>query len=143
MSASLGSWALLALALYGLVAAIEQLARMLRLARSRSGERLPAVIVLIHNRADQVEGLVEWLVEFCRGRLAELVLLDLDSTDETPLILERLGRRHPGIRHARLNGDRAWESALFLSRSPVSLVLDLRQPVTLGTLRSGLLAIWK
>ena len=143
MSESLGTWALLALALYGLVVAIERLAAVLRLARARSGQWAPAVVVLIHNRADQVEGVVDWLVGFCQELSADLTLLDLDSTDETPLILERLGRRHPGIRQARLSWSRACECAIFLSEGPASLVLDLRQPVDLAVLRSSLTVAWK
>lgn len=71
------------------------------LARTRTNSRPRAgLVVLVRDRADSVEGACHELLSVA-GRAGcqwdRVVILDDRSRDETPLIIERLALRHPGI----------------------------------------------
>ena len=75
----------------------------------------------------------------------ELLLVDLASADETPLILERLARQEPHLRLVRLPAGAsaaALESAIFLCRSRVALMLDLRGTVDVAQVLHIVNSIW-
>lgn len=132
-----GAWALLALALYGLVNVLLDGASVLRRMRRARHDMALSMLVLIHNQEHQIEGLIRALAT--RGWPAlqpgdrwELLLVDLQSTDDTPVILQRLARQYQHIRLVTLPRDQACtagEAALFLCRSPVALLVDLRHQV--------------
>lgn len=87
----------LVLALAGLVVLVLAL-----LGHERAHGALPqaGLVVLVRDRADVVEGAYYQLLgsaERAGYQWAHVMILDDRSRDETPLILERLTRRHPGI----------------------------------------------
>lgn len=132
-----GAWALLVLALYGLISLLTVCGALLRrMLRTRNGLGL-SVLVLIHNQEHQIEGLVRALAvrhwpSVERDQGWELLLIDLESTDDTPVILQRLARQYDHVRLVTLPREQvctAGEAALFMCRSPVALLIDLRHQV--------------
>jgi len=128
-------WGILALALYGLLELIRNVAQLLR--RLHKKRTVPmSIVVLIHNQEAQVEALVRSLYAGV-GQIGamvegaqEILLVDLDSTDQTPAIVDCLIRKHDNLRTVRLprsQGISACDTALFLCQRPVALVIDLRQ----------------
>jgi hypothetical protein len=145
-----GVWVLLALALYGLVNAIFQGYRLYRWG-VRPGARYPlSLLVLVRNQEQQIEGFVRSLSALVRGRSAmlgrcELLLVDLASADDTPLILERLVQQDSYLRLVRLPAETPaiWlESALFLCRSSVTILVDLRGKVDATAVLGSLSRFW-
>lgn len=146
-----GAWTLLALALYGLIALLLDTASVLRRAGRDQGHGSMSILVLIHNQEHQVEGVVNYLASRIwrgapeAGRL-ELLLVDLESTDDTPLILQRLARRYEHVRLVtlpRYQIQNACEAALFLCRSPVTLLVDLRHNINAEGILRATAAWWK
>jgi hypothetical protein len=128
-------WVILALALYGVQELLRNMIRALR--RMRRPRPFPiSIVVLLHNQEEQVEALVRSLYSGA-GQIGvmveeaqEILLVDLESTDQTPAIVDCLVREHPNLRTVRLprtQGLSACDTALFLCRSPIALVIDLRQ----------------
>lgn len=128
-------WIILALALYGVMEFLQHAARTLR--RWRKPQRLPmSIIILLHNQEEQVEALVRNLCSSI-GQIGaigewaeEILLVDVESTDQTPAIVDCLIREHQNLRTVRLprsQGLSACDTALFLCRGPMALVIDLRQ----------------
>ncbi len=146
-----GAWVLLALALYGLAALLLDLAGMLRRLLLTNSEVTLSILVLVHNQEHQIEGIVRTLAQRDRREALaagqwELILVDLESTDDTPIILERLARQFEHLRVVSLPTERAptaCEAALFLCRSPVTLLVDMRHAVDGDRLRKPLAHIWK
>jgi len=69
--------------------------------RRRPGVRDMSVCLIVHNEAERIEGLVGELVHLAgdmRSCVADVVVVDDGSTDETAALLARLGRRHPGVK---------------------------------------------
>lgn len=143
----LGDWILFALALYGLFSlVIEVLQLLLQVIRGTRQVGL-SVLVLVHNQEHQIEGLVRSLARQGWGsaRDWELVLVDLDSSDDTPLILERLARQFEHIRLVRLPRDHVHsvcDTALFLCRSPVTLLVDLRYGASANAILAAVRSKW-
>lgn len=146
---SLLSWAALALALYGLVSALAHTSRLLRRLHGRHGTGL-SILVLIHNQEEQIEAVVRELA-LLHGRVAadvtrhEVLLVDYDSNDDTPLILERMVADLPQFRLVRLPRTQATnvcDSALFLCQSPAILLLDLRYRVDARRMIRTLVSCW-
>lgn len=141
------AWAILALTLYGLIVLISGLvARLVDLVRPR-GPVAFSVLVLIHNQQDSAEGLIRSLALRDWGRAGrwEIILVDLESTDDTPLILERLARQFPHIRLVQLPKalvGTACDAAMFLCRSNIALLIDLRHSVSTEETLRILRAIW-
>lgn len=72
------------------------------LGRERVQEAHPeaGLVVLVRDRADMVEGAYHELLSAAERsgyRWGHVMILDDRSRDETPLILERLTRGHPGV----------------------------------------------
>jgi len=127
---------LVALALYGAACLGLVLARWLASSGGGSNRPFLSFLVLVENKQAVIEG-------FLRGLLAslnrqwdtgqyEVVVVDNGSTDDTPLIIERLARRHPVLRTVQVRrSQRVQESALevglFLSRSSTMVLMDIRQ----------------
>lgn len=68
--------------------------------RTRRPWREAGLVVLVRDRADAVEGAYHQLLA-AAGRAgyqwSHVMILDDRSADETPLILDRLTRRYPGV----------------------------------------------
>jgi hypothetical protein len=148
LTGSTGDWVLLALALYGLTSAIEHSAEFLRALRLK-GRPTPilSLLVLTRNQEDQVEGFIRDLLTLVRREKTpyELVLVDLNSTDSTPAILERLADAEH-VRLMKLPSDEpgpAYEAAHFLCAGKVSMVVDLRGRVDAPALLQTLHSVWK
>lgn len=145
-----GVWLLLALALYGLASAMTQGYRLIRWGIRPNDRHEISLLVLVQNQEHQIEGFVRSLVAHVRGRPAlllggELLLVDLASLDQTPLILERLAREDPQLRLVRLPESApaaALESALFLCRGRVALMLDLRGKVDAAHVLHIVSSLW-
>ncbi len=128
-------WVILALALYGVIELILTVA--LSLSRLRRPRPFPmSIVVLLHNQEEQVEALVRTLynklgqIGSMGARIDEILLVDLESTDETAAIVECLARNYPNLRTLRLprsEGLSACDTALFVCRSPMALIIDFRQ----------------
>jgi hypothetical protein len=88
-------------------------------------------LVLTHNQEHQIEGAVRALTAWLERAEAEhcrLVLADLASTDQTPLILERMAAEH-GARVLRLPPSAEITLQELLASLPAdgpSLLIDLR-----------------
>lgn len=125
-------WLLYLFALYGLFSLVSYLWDLALQFWHRTGPVSLSVLVLVHNQAEQIEGLARALMNRRWGNCPswELIFVDLGSSDETPLILRRLIDQQEQARLVQLPREQAaaaCEIALFLSRCPVSLVLDLRR----------------
>lgn len=103
---------------------------LVALARARTASPRPqaGLVILVRDRAESVEGACHELLA-AAGRAGcqwdRVVILDDCSRDETPLILERLSRRHPGI-ETRAAG--AAEASLLADIAPpgrATLVVNL------------------
>lgn len=137
--------------MYGLVTLLLDTAAFLqRTLRDRASVAL-SMLVLIHNQEHQIEGVVRtlathgWWNRLGGGRW-EVLLVDLDSTDDTPIILQRLARQYEHVRLVTLPRDQAasaCETALFLCRSPVTLLVDLRHNVNIEGLLRGITTGWQ
>lgn len=123
----------LSLALYGLTALLVEVAHFLRRLQTARDQPTLSVLVLVRNQEEHLEAIISrleqqpWGAEF----QWELILVDLDSTDDTPLILGRLarGRTHMKLLHfPSQTYDHACDAAVFLCRHPVVFLLDLRLP---------------
>jgi len=143
-------WVILALALYGVVELLRNTARALqRLRKPRSLHM--SIVVLLHNQEEQVEALVRGLHSSGNQTGAmmewvdEILLVDLESTDQTPAIIDRLINTHPNLRSVRLprsQGLSACDTALFLCRGPMAFVIDLRQGGTSKEVLDALKVNW-
>lgn len=121
-------WVVIALAAWGVVSLALQLARALAHSKVPT-PRFRSTLLLVHNQEEQIEGVIRLLSQ---GLPGTLVVVDVNSTDDTPRILERLVAGEPDIRLVRLSAEqaeRACETGLFLCRDPLTLVLDLRTKV--------------
>lgn len=148
LTGSTGDWVLLALALYGLTSAIEHSAEFLRALRLK-GRPTPvlSLLVLTRNQEEQVEGFIRDLLTLVRREKTpyELVLVDLNSSDGTPAILERLADDEH-VRLMKLPSDEpgaAYEAAHFLCTGKVSMVVDLRGRVDAPAVLQTLQSVWK
>lgn len=144
-------WVIFALAFYGLVEGLGQAVRLLRrLGGTRRSAPL-SIIVLIRNQEQVIEGVVQHLVSRGTARrgsdgTTDLVLVDVGSTDDTGSILDRLQEQFPSVRLVQLPADHAaaaCDTAMFLARGPVSLVLDLRYKVGEEMLTQSLARVWE
>jgi hypothetical protein len=127
LTGSAGVWALMALAVYGLYIAVETLAgRLLPLWPGATGAPL-RIAVITRNHADQIEGFLRSVlrqIAHASGPGApSLMLLDLDSTDDTPAILDRLAR-DGGMELVQVAPDQV---STCLATGGVTLVVDLRE----------------
>jgi len=147
----MADWVILALAVYGLAAAITQMTRLIR-PWARAGEFASVTfIVLIRNQADLIEGVVRQLISHCATHEGsavntDLILVDLASTDDTRPILNRLQQRYPHVKLIELpaeHAESACDTAMFLARGPIAVVLDLRYGVKEDALNNSLNVIWK
>lgn len=93
----------------------------------------PSTLLLVRNRARDIEGAVRWLA----NRLpSELVVVDRGSTDETVEILKRLRREYPDLVIRQTIGS---PGVIDLLAEPVGLVIRLDQPgLDLGALKKQL-----
>jgi glycosyltransferase involved in cell wall biosynthesis len=60
-----------------------------------------SVCLIVRNQAERLEGMVGEVIALAahlRWCVADVVVVDDASTDETPVLLARLGRRHPGVK---------------------------------------------
>jgi hypothetical protein len=145
-----GVWLLLAFALYGLAGAMAQGYRLFRWGIRPHARHGISLLVLVQNQEQQIEGFVRSLIAHVRGRSTlsvhgELLLVDLASVDETPLILERLVRQDPQLRLVRLPDGApppVLESALFLCSGRVALMIDLRGKVDAAQVLHIFSTIW-
>lgn len=147
LSGSAGDWVLLALALYGLASAIEHGADLLRSLRPKAEAPPLGLLILTRNQEEHVEGFVRDLMALVRREKlpCELLLVDLNSTDGTPAILERLAREEH-IRLMKLPSEEpgpAYEAAHFLCSGKVAMVVDLRGRVDAPSLLQTLQVLWK
>jgi len=143
-------WVILALALYGVTVLLQSAARVLH--RLRKPRPFPmSIVVLLHNQEEQVEALVRGLfsslgqIGAMVERAEEILLVDLESTDQTPAIVDCLVREHHNLRTVRLprsQGISACDTALFLCRGPMALVIDLRQGGASKDVVAALLDNW-
>lgn len=128
-----GEVVVLLLALYGAGALLLGGVRLL-LGERRPAEALPvAVLVLVRNQEEAIEGFVRVLLYLMREgnhrvRPAGVFVADSGSQDATPLILKRLARQAPGLRLIDMRGGvgRGLEEVRSLSRSPLTVVVDLQ-----------------
>lgn len=148
LTGSPGVWLLLALAIYGLISVIGLVIRRVE-AGVASGNHGISLLVLIQNQEEQIEGFLRPLTKRLLARpspkVGELILVDLASTDGTALILERLACEEPGLRVVQFSVDQsvtACESALFLCRNSVAMLIDLRGRVNTGAILHELAHIW-
>lgn len=142
------AWILLALALYGLSLMLWEGAHLL-MAYLRPRSRVTvSVLVLVLNQAEEIEDLIRTLVagDWGRGVGWELVVVDLGSQDDTALIVSRLSTQFPQLRFVqfpRAQALTACDNAIFLCKSHVVLLLDLRWNRSLLDARAVVEAIWK
>ncbi len=121
-----------------IVALIGGLTLWLSKRRSRVASRrgLPAVsvLVVVKDQAGVVEGFLReaWrMVVTAAGERSDLVVVDDASSDETPKILEQLGRTLPALKLAHWRpgtspGGSAVELGYFLCNQPAVLLLHLK-----------------
>ncbi|BDG61748.1 glycosyltransferase [Caldinitratiruptor microaerophilus] len=125
----------LALATYGAVVLLWRLWGALSAWRARAA-RPPALslLVLLRNQEVQVEGVLRAIAGLVRTsrmlQRCDVVVVDFDSTDQTPQIAERLARHLRGLRLLRVDdrnypGQSACEVGLSACQSRVVVVLDL------------------
>jgi glycosyltransferase involved in cell wall biosynthesis len=102
-----------------------------------------SVALIVKNQEALIEGLLRNLLPLSAGEHGglpyEVLVVDAGSTDDTPLIVERLARRNEEIRFFRMgevgeSGQSASELALFLSRSRVVVFLDLQGQVEIQSI---------
>lgn len=141
-------WLIAALAVYGLACIIMHVWPLLDdIDRQRSGGAL-TLVVLVRNQERQIEGFVRSasnLIHSGETMPADLLLIDVGSTDDTLPILERLAQRDPKIRLVRLPEGPAvapYETALFLSRGQVAVLVDLRGKASATAILRTLEEIW-
>lgn len=95
------------------------------------------ILVLIRNQEHHIEGLIRNLADTLQRTAltdSELLLVDLDSGDETPLILQRLTRQYDYMHLMQLPKGEATalgEVGCFFERNPVAILIDLRGQVDL------------
>lgn len=148
-----GLWILLILAFYGLVCAANQGVRVFRRRPGFMAAENAAplnLVVLVRNQAEQVEGFVRNLQNLRPWARAgvewECFLVDVDSTDETPLILERLAREEVHIHFVHLpaaQANQVLDAVLMLSRGGVCLLADFQAPASGRALLHRLENHWK
>ena len=98
-----------------------------------------SVVLLIRNQADVIEGLLRRLLtpQWFGGQPAfdyEVLAIEDGSSDDTPLILERLGEAYPALRVVYGEPD----GTTAACRSPVALVLDLRDAAALPEVQAAI-----
>lgn len=122
-------WVIVALALYGGALAAAHLWQSLRTVLFPAEPAAFSMMVLVQNQEHHVEGLVRSLARY-GGAHSEIVVVDSDSRDQTPLIMERLCRQSPGVRFVGIAGEEAsrspCEAGLSVCRNRVVLLLDAR-----------------
>ena len=118
---------------------------LLNTGRPRGYPPFVSILLVVKNKAQIIEGLASNLARL-QERLPpgapeyELVVVDDGSRDETPQILERLARRFPHLRVARMGevgaaaGQSAADIGLFLCRSKVVLFFQVSGPVAQSTI---------
>jgi len=60
--------------------------------------QMPEIVIMIRNAQDKIEGIVEDFYRSSLCNLRDLWVVDRGSTDDTPLILEKLSYRYPGLK---------------------------------------------
>jgi hypothetical protein len=102
------------------------------------------VILLVQNGERQVEGVVRALVAMRERERAEgeILVWDLGSTDQTPSILQRLGRQFVGLRFLH-EPEPSLETAVPPAGAPLVMLVDLRRPLLPKQLWGLLHRIWK
>lgn len=99
----------------------------------------PAALVLcVRNQAEVVEGTFRDLIgAACRAdvRWERILLLDDGSVDETPLILERLARRRPGVEARAISAAEREALASLASPAQVTVLVTLSRWQDGGAIR--------
>lgn len=134
----------LVLSVLGLVVFVKWVRDFLRLLFGRVQLKpFVSVAIIVKNQEALIEGFLRSLVPFGSAKHNalpyEILVVDTGSSDDTPLIVERMARRNEGIRFFRMNevgeaGQSAPEVALFLSRSRVVIFLDLQGQVEIQSI---------
>ncbi|GGA45467.1 hypothetical protein GCM10007416_18250 [Kroppenstedtia guangzhouensis] len=91
----------------------------------------PRLVLLTHNSQRNVEWVIRSYFQRTRlvGKPSEILCLDTGSTDDTPLILQRLKRRYPSLEvfpHTAAPTGWDGETEPELTEGGEALVLDLR-----------------
>lgn len=134
------------LAAYGVFIVLQGLWR-LAVPRRPLGRPALSVIVVVRNQERQVEGLIRELLagQGAAGLVGDIVIVDLGSSDNTPAILQRLGRRHAQLQSLLFSAgtppDEAVAAAVRQCRSPVQLCLDASDSTDFRLLRQALAAL--
>lgn len=134
----------LGLSLMGLVVFFKWARGFVQLLLGRSKARpFVSVALIVKNQEALIEGFLRSLLPLAAGEHGgvpyEVLVVDTGSTDDTPLIVERLARRNEGIRFFRMGevgetGQSPPELALFLSHSRVVIFLDLQGQVEIQSI---------
>lgn len=116
-------WLLCGFACYGLLCLLEELIYWVR---DKHHKSLPIRLVLLfYNNEETVEWFVRRLHKVLRvegkAKINEVLLVDMDSQDHTPLILEKLSCNHYLFQYI------AADRTSLLNRAGNSLVVDCRQ----------------
>jgi hypothetical protein len=141
---TLFDWVLLAFALYGLFAAINHATTTLGDIGTRTARNSLGILVIAENQEDQIEGFLRGLTTAGIRPAQGLFVVDLASTDDTGYIMDRLARDDAGIHvlHLPLQDPSPYESALFLCRSQMTVVVEMRGEVDAVELLNTMQSIW-
>lgn len=132
-------WVLLALAAYGLFAAVGQFFdRLARLNEPRS----PDLLVVVRNSEAEIEGIAR---DLCKTN-SRVTFVDWASSDQTPVVLDRLARIEAGLAVIQLSDAQATSHGLGTlvgDLAPVVLVMDLRRETDMRTVLKEYGLSWK
>ena len=135
-------WVLICgLALYGLILIFLQLARLLC---SHTPDPYLSLLFVVRDQASIVEGLVREILAIYQTSLPpfDLVIVDDDSSDETPEILRRLNKKNAFIFIERSADEQSLEIGLHACRGEVISYFNLTgqvNPRLVGRLAKRLL----
>ncbi len=125
----MGQWLIFGIALFAVIRiTADQFARIFSFPGLHSNP--PRLVLLTHNSQRNVEWVIRSYFQRTRlvGKPSEILCLDTGSTDDTPLILQRLKRRYPSLgcfRHRRPHRMERGDGAGVDGRGR-SFILDLR-----------------
>lgn len=122
------------LAVYGLWSIIFAVWRKLS-KKQRQGKPFISILVIARNDETRIEGVIRWLLSLdyvneCGCPNFEVVAISEGSKDQTPAILERLGRDESRLKTKSVSSAESYKEGLALCCGEVICLLDLaKQPV--------------
>ena len=111
---------------YGALCALWQAVSLVRRLPLRERAAVPvSLLIFVRDQEQLIEGFLRTIAGQTRGACEEVVVVDTGSSDDTPAIVERLGRRLGGIRLVRAPG----MPTSVLPQGWAAVAVDLEGPV--------------